>query len=589
MMGRLEEAGNSHLELLTATWNEPRPACQPSSRSVKSQRASEHCEGRAGGGAQRESADRRGKLPTRRLRGTADARWCCTAGRAMTRTAQGEFRMPYFTALATYFSFALLLLLGRVRDLAAWPRRWRRRRSNSYNHVTLDAKPPPPVCKGDEDFYTRRLYHRIHDCWNRPIRSAPGACIDVLRRRFADRRSHELELTGDADRCLNLGSYNYLGFASPDGLCNPSAIASLQAHGPSACASESMGCASATQRELEHELASFVRKADALVVGNGFATNSAVLPAVLGSKEGSLVVSDANNHASIVQGCRLSGARVRVFKHNDPEHLEFVLRTAITQGRPRTGRPWKKIVIAVEGLYSMEGEICKLNEIVHIAKQYKAYVFLDEAHSIGALGKTGRGVCEHCNVDPQSIDILMGTFTKSFGSCGGYVAADSHVVEQLRRHSPAPLHACAMSPPAAQQALSALRLLKGKDGEGWEGQAKLVKLKENANWLRQRLRAEGMEVLGDDDSPILPVMLYNAAKIAAFSRECLRRGVAVVVVGFPATPLLLSRTRVCVSASHTRKDLEDALDVFKNVANQLGIFYCRDSANQLDLGGTKKA
>jgi serine palmitoyltransferase len=131
--------------------------------------------------------------------------------------------------------------------------------------------------------------------------------------------------------------------------------------------------------------------------------------------------------------------------------------------------------------------------------------------------------------------------------------------------------------------------LKGKDGEGWEGQAKLVKLKENANWLRQRLRAEGMEVLGDDDSPILPVMLYNAAKIAAFSRECLRRGVAVVVVGFPATPLLLSRTRVCVSASHTRKDLEDALDVFKNVANQLGIFYCRDSANQLDLGGTKKA
>lgn len=467
------------------------------------------------------------------------------------------FGMPYFTVLATYFSYALLLVLGRLRDAVS-------------GHGRRAKEDPPPVCRGDEDFYTRRMYHRIHDCWNRPIRGAPGGWVEVLMRRFTG-RGHELECTGESKECINLGSYNYLGFASPDSECTPHVVEALERYGTSPCGSEAAGCATKPQRELEREVASFVGKEDALVIANGYGTNSCALPALLGAQSGSLVVSDANNHASIVQGCRLSGARVKVFRHNDPEHLEMVLRQSIAEGRPRTRRPWRRIMVAVEGLYSMEGEVCRLRELVTVAKRYKAYVYLDEAHSIGALGQTGRGACEYCKVDPAKVDVLMGTFTKSFGSCGGYIAASKETVAHIRRHSPAPLYACTMPAPAAQQALSALRTLRGESS--WEGLRRLERLKGNANYLRRELRDLGLEVLGSEESPILPVMLYNPAKIAAFSRECLKRGLAVVVVGFPATPLLLSRSRICVSASHSREDLARAAEHMREVANHLGLRY----------------
>ncbi|CAN0433263.1 unnamed protein product, partial [Ectocarpus fasciculatus] len=137
---------------------------------------------------------------------------------------------------------------------------------------------------------------------------------------------------------------------------------------------------------------------------------------------GTLVVSDCLNHMSIVSGCRAAGAHIRVFKHNDAEDLESVLREAIVMGMPRTRRPWKKVLVVVEGIYSMEGEIADLAPIVKVAKKHKAYVYLDEAHSIGALGKTGRGACEYCGVDTKDVDVMMGTFTKSFGGMGGYIA-----------------------------------------------------------------------------------------------------------------------------------------------------------------------
>jgi serine palmitoyltransferase len=158
--------------------------------------------------------------------------------------------------------------------------------------------------------------------------------------------------------------------------------------------------------QLEREVAAFVGKPAALVFGMGFATNSLTLPVLVRGK-GTLVVSDALNHSSIVNGVRGSAARVKVFRHNQPEHLERVLRAAIAEGQPRTHRPWNKILIVVEGIYSMEGEVCRLAEIVAIKKKYKAYLYLDEAHSIGAMGRSGRGVAEHLGVDPADIDIMV--------------------------------------------------------------------------------------------------------------------------------------------------------------------------------------
>jgi serine palmitoyltransferase len=152
----------------------------------------------------------------------------------------------------------------------------------------------------------------------------------------------------------------------------------------------------------------------------GFATNALNLPSIL--SPGCLVISDEKNHASIILGLRLSGATIRVYNHNNVKHLDQVLKKAVIDGQPKTGDPWKKIFIILEGVFSMEGSIVKLPEIVRLKKKYNAYIYLDEAHSIGSTGPQGRGIVDFYGIDPRDIDILMGTFTKSFGSAGGYIA-----------------------------------------------------------------------------------------------------------------------------------------------------------------------
>lgn len=393
-----------------------------------------------------------------------------------------------------------------------------------------------------------------------------------------------LSLTGRTLRCMNLGSYNYLGFASSDEYCTPRVENALKEWGWGPCSARSDAGTVPCHRQLEEELADFLGKDAVITCGMGFATNSSFLPVLAG--KGTLFLSDSLNHASIVTGCRGSGAKVKVFSHNEPEQLEATLRAVIAEGQPRTGRPWKKIIIIVEGIYSMEGELAKLKRIVEIKKKYKAYLYLDEAHSIGALGKSGRGVCESLGVDTKDIDIMMGTFTKSFGSCGGYIAGDKGLIDWLRAHCPANLTATAMSPPAVEMVLSALRVVSGKDGTN-RGKRKIQTLRENSNYFRARLLAMGMNVLGDWDSPVMPIMVFNPAKLSYCSREMLKRGVAVVVVGFPATPLLTARVRVCISACHTREDLDFALDMFQDVAETCQLKY--GNKNEVHLAAARNS
>lgn len=240
--------------------------------------------------------------------------------------------------------------------------------------------------------------------------------------------------------------------------------------------------------------------------------------------------------------------------------------------KPRTGRPWRKILIVVEGIYSMEGEMVRLSEIVRLKKKYGAYLYLDEAHSIGALGATGRGVCEQQGVSPRDVDVMMGTFTKSFGSCGGYIAGSAALVDYVRAASPASYHATAMSPPAARQIVASLTVISGRDGSDRGGE-KLARLRQNANYFRAELMRRGFHVLGDMDSPVVPIMCYYAAKIPALSRMCLERNLAVVLVGFPATALCLSRMRICISASHTREELENAVEIIDEIGDRCMIKY----------------
>lgn len=474
----------------------------------------------------------------------------------------------WVSALFTYFAYAVLIGIGHIRDFVAAIT------GQSRYHDGVQKKGYAVLLKSWESFFTRRLYHRIQDCWNRPICSAPCAHIDVM-----ERVSHDdnctLEVTGKSTRCLNLGSYNYLGFAD-DWLetCGDTVIKSLDEWPVTSCSSRADLGTNALHVELERIVADFVGKDDALVFTMGYGTNATTLPAIMGP--GTLVISDSLNHTSLVNGSRGSQAQIRVFQHNDPVHLDAVLREAVTMGQPKHHRPWAKILVVIEGIYSMEGVVCRLPEVVKVCKKYKAYIYVDEAHSIGALGKTGRGVCEHTGVDPADIDILMGTFTKSFGGMGGYIAGDRKVIDHLRSTSAGLLYHNAMSPVVCQQVLTSFKIIMGQIKPGL-GAEKLAKLKDNSNFFRSEMHRIGLHVYGDADSPIIPVMIYMPSKVAAFSRECLKRGLAVVVVGFPATAVVLSRARFCISAGHTREDLEKAVQVLDEVTELLLMKYAHTS------------
>ena len=228
-----------------------------------------------------------------------------------------------------------------------------------------------------------------------------------------------------------------------------------------------------------------------------------------------MILSDELNHSSLVLGSRLSGATIKVFKHNDVEDLEKKLKESIIYGQPRTSRPWKKILIVVEGVYSMEGSIVRLPEIIAIKKKYKAYLYLDEAHSIGAIGPHGRGVVDYWGCDINDVDIMMGTFTKSFGSCGGYIAGSKKLINHMRTHSYANCYASSMSAPVAKQIITSLKIISGEDGTE-EGKKRIAQLAWNSHYFRENLLKMGFIVYGNNDSPVVPLMLYMPAKIRYF-------------------------------------------------------------------------
>lgn len=423
-----------------------------------------------------------------------------------------------------------------------------------------------------ENFYTRNLYMRIRDSWNRPICSVPGAKVDVMER-YTDDYNWTFKYTGKVIHgVINMGSYNYLGFAQNTGACEEAAATVLRRYGAGICSTrQEMGNLD-KHIELEKLVARFLGVEAAITYGMGFATNSMNIPALV--SKGCLILSDELNHASLVLGARLSGATIRIFKHNNMASLEKLLRDAIVYGQPRTHRPWRKILIIVEGIYSMEGSIVRLPEVIALKKKYRAYLYLDEAHSIGALGLTGRGVVEYFGLNPKDVDVMMGTFTKSFGAAGGYIGGNKELIDYLKVHSHSTVYATAMSSPVAQQIICSMKSIMGEDGTCY-GQRCVQQLAENTRYFRRQLMRMGFIIYGNSDSPIVPLMLYMPAKIGAFGREMLKRNIGVVVVGFPATPIIESRARFCVSAAHTREILDTALKVIDEVGDLLQLKYSR--------------
>ena len=219
-----------------------------------------------------------------------------------------------------------------------------------------------------DSFYTRRLKLRIDDCFSAPVTGVPGRTIQILDRYSPDYNKN-MHLTGGRTRALNVSSYNYLGFAQSKGACTDADVESIKRYGVSSCGSRLEGGTLDLHIQAEALVARFMGMEDALLSSMGFATNSTIIPALVG--KGCLVISDELNHASIRVGVRMSGANVRMFKHNNMKSLEKLLREVISQGQPKTHRPWKKILVIVEGLYSMEGTIVKLPEMLELKKKYK--------------------------------------------------------------------------------------------------------------------------------------------------------------------------------------------------------------------------
>lgn len=395
--------------------------------------------------------------------------------------------------------------------------------------------------------------------------------MDILERVSHD-HGWNFELTGKKQRVLNLGSYNYLGFSQNEGPCADAVEDIVNKYGVGTCASrQEMGYLD-LHRNLDILVAEYLGVEDAITVPMGFATNSMNMPLLVG--KGCLILSDELNHASLILGSRLSGASIRTFKHNDMEDLEEKLRFAVAEGMPRTHRPWKKILIVVEGIYSMEGSIVRLPDIIQLKKKYKAYIYLDEAHSIGALGPHGKGVVDYFGLNPKDIDVMMGTFTKSFGAVGGYLGGSKNLVNHLRVSSHSAIYSGSMPPCVIQQVISSMKIMLGKDGTN-EGKQRIDTLAWNTTYFRQRLVEMGFIVYGNEHSPVVPILLFMPGKISCLSRECLKRGLGIVVVGFPATPIIESRARFCLSAAHTKEMLDKALDILDEVGDLLKLKYSR--------------
>lgn len=407
--------------------------------------------------------------------------WTNAAASGGSEASDDDGHVPLLIAYTCYLGYAVIILLGHFRDFFALIFGGRfHKRASDFVYPSENRAVYASLLTSWENFYTRRLYTRLQDCFNRPIASRPAATLQILERVSHDGQK-SMRIYGSVDQpatrneyaksphfvathdgraarqCLNLGSYNYLGFADDwHKTCARPVMQALKDYPVSTSSSLLDYGRTDLHDKMEAAVAKFVGKEDAICLNMGFNTNATTIPTLVGP--GDLVISDELNHTSIVNGARASGAAIRIFRHNDMTNLEAILREAIIMGKPRTRRPWNKILVIVEGIYSMEGSYCDLKNTVRLCKKYGAYVYLDEAHSIGAMGHTGRGCAEYAGVDPADIDIMMGTFTKSFGAMGGYIAASRETITFLRKRCAGSVVHNSLSPVVCQQVLSALRV-----------------------------------------------------------------------------------------------------------------------------------
>ncbi|MGB9720524.1 MAG: aminotransferase class I/II-fold pyridoxal phosphate-dependent enzyme [bacterium] len=349
---------------------------------------------------------------------------------------------------------------------------------------------------------------------------------------------------------IMIGSNGYLGLASDERLKH-AAIEAIKKYGSTCSGSRFLNGTLDLHVKLEKELTEFFEKEGAIVFSTGFQTNLGIISAIAGKDD--VIIIDRQDHASIIDGCRLSFADVKKFKHNDMEDLERILKSI-----PHN----KGKLIVVDGVFSMEGDVINLPEVVKLKKKYNARLLVDDAHGIGVLGKNGRGVCEHFNL-LNEVDIIMGTFSKSFASLGGFVVSEKDVITHIRHTARALIFSASMTPAMVASVLKSLEIIKSEPD-------RRKRLWEITEKVRKGFKDIGLDT-GESTTPVIPVIIGEDEKCFAFWKSLFKNGVFANPVISPATPPGRALIRTSYMATHTDEDISIILDVFARCAKEFGL------------------
>lgn len=358
-------------------------------------------------------------------------------------------------------------------------------------------------------------------------------------------------LTGTVHELVMMASNNYLGLTNHPKVVE-AGLKAMREFGVGAGSVPLLGGTQVIHRRLEERLAQFKDCEDAVVFSSGYGSNIGCLMALL--RRGDTAINDRLNHASIIDGCRMSGAQVRAFRHNDMANLAQILVQCDAE-------PGGKLVI-VDGVFSMDGDIAPLPAILELARRYGAKVMIDEAHATGVLGATGRGTPEHFGLEGQ-IDIVAGTLSKALGAVGGFVASTREVVEYIRFYGRSYMFSTNTAPAVAAALIAALDVI---EGEPWLRQA----LWDNIRYTTAALRGLGFD-LGRTETAIIPVLVADDAKVLRMNKRMHEEGVFLNPVAFPAVPKRKARLRLSLMATHTRDDLDRTIEALAKVGREFGV------------------
>jgi glycine C-acetyltransferase len=369
----------------------------------------------------------------------------------------------------------------------------------------------------------------------RTLSSPQGAWLDV-----------------DGRRVLNFCSNNYLGLANHPRL-KDAARQAIETHGVGPGAVRTIAGTMDLHLELERRLAEFKGVEAAISFQSGFNANLAVIPALVSGED--VIISDELNHASIIDGCRLSRARIVRYQHNNPDDLRRVVEKTQAEG-------YNRALLVTDGVFSMDGDIAPLDELAAVAEEHDLMLMVDDAHGEGVLGRGGRGIVDHFGLHGR-VDIEVGTMSKAFGVVGGYVAGRRPAVDWLRQRGRPFLFSSAVTPADVAACTAAVDLL--------EESTELVDcLWENGRYFKAEMKRLSFDT-GVSETPITPVILGEAPLAQQFSRRLYEEGVFATAIGFPTVPRGKARIRVMISAAHTTDDLDQALAVFEKIGKELAV------------------